>query len=81
VSRLIVVVVYHCGLTPLKCTHFELTLLAKAVTNLILPSPIIAKLLLLDYSAFTELPQLRCRGVGLHDLLTTGFGLPTQAWH
>jgi hypothetical protein len=80
VLRLIVVVVYHCGLTPLQCTHFELTLLAKSVNNLILPIPIIAKLLLLDYSAFTKLLHIRCKGVGLNNLLITGFGLPAQAW-
>jgi hypothetical protein len=54
------VAVDHCGLTPLQCTYFELALLAIAVTNLILLSPIIANLFLLDYCAFTKLIQSRC---------------------
>jgi hypothetical protein len=38
----------------LQCTHIDITLLAQAVTYLILPSLVIAKLLLSDYSALPK---------------------------
>jgi hypothetical protein len=49
------IIVNHCGFTPLLRTHFELTVMAIIISNRILSSPIIAKLLLLHHSDFTKL--------------------------
>jgi len=75
------VVVLSCGLTPLQCTTLDITKLAKPFHCLILPSPIIVKLLLLDYLALPDYLIVKVRGGWPARLDSPDFVLQVWAEH